>query len=318
MAKPYLEHLLAFSDNIFADGRSQLIQRLSDEELLTLIRDGLGRTSRKAREMLSVNLLDLINTEPRTSELLVGNNFRQPTQSAPAPTPTPNAHGLATSGMASQRGQPKRKATENADPFGIRSHPAAALNATNEGISNSFSGDQEDDEDWEGMTAEHDHDLQDETPADSRTSINVVNIWSTAFVIPKLKIGAWVRNTVGCEGWQPLGDLVSSTGNSIHARFLADFAFRVAYGAVAMEAARYIGGGKCVNIAVWQKGCGQSTFEKAHGNKQRACDTCIRTKRLCVRVVPDGSGAKLCVFPLPEECRGSKALDSIAGWVIGG
>ncbi|KAI4698345.1 uncharacterized protein J4E84_001481 [Alternaria hordeiaustralica] len=241
-----------------------------------------------------------------------------PIQSAPAPTP--NAHDLATSGMASRRGQPKRKATENADHFGVRLHTAAALNTTNEGISNSISGEQEDNGDWAGMTAEHDHDLQDETPADANTDINVVNVWSTACAIPKLKIGAWVMNISEMEEWQPLGDVAS--GNSIAARFLTDFtsdqAKHAAYAGVARNAALYIAGGKCINILVLQNGCGRMAFENARANTHRACDTCIRTRRLCVRVVHCRLGTKLCVYPLPEACRESKALGSIAAWVIGG
>ena len=235
----------------------------------------------------------------------------------PQHTPTRDAHDPAIFGTSSQRVQPKRKAAENADPFGVRLHKAAALSAANDGIKGE---DDDDDEDWEGTNAKHGHNLQDETPADASAAINVIDIRSTTLDIPKFKIGAWVVHNTGLEQWQSLGDL--EWGGSIHARFLTDFAFnrpkRAAYGAMARNAARYMTEGKCVNIAIWQRGCAHSAFEKAHGNEHRACDTCIRTKRLCVRVVADGSGAKLCVFPLPEACRGSEALDSIAGWVIGG
>ncbi|KAI4931035.1 uncharacterized protein J4E92_004869 [Alternaria infectoria] len=213
--------------------------------------------------------------------------------------------------------QPKRKAAENADHFDVRLHKVAALSAANDGIKGE---EEDDDEDWEGTTAKHGHDLQDETPADASADINVIDIRPTTFTVPKMRIGAWVIDIFGKEEWRPLGDL--GLGGSIHARFLTDFAFnrpkRAAYGAMARNAARYKTEGKCVNIAIWQRGCAHSAFEKAHGNEHRACDTCIRTKRLCVRVVADGSGTKLCVFPLPEVLREGKTLNSIAVWVMGG
>ena len=87
---------------------------------------------------------------------------------------------------------------------------------------------------------------------------------------------------------------------------------------MAGNVAHYFTEGKCANIAMWQKDCAQMTFEKAFGNKHRACDTCIRTKRLCARVVADGFGTKLCVYPLPDACLEDKSLHSIAEWVIGG
>jgi hypothetical protein len=73
MTKAYLEHLLAFSGGVFADARLKLMQGLSDEELSVLIQDGVKRcTTRKARERLSVGILNLINAEERaTSELPV-------------------------------------------------------------------------------------------------------------------------------------------------------------------------------------------------------------------------------------------------------
>ncbi|KAI4703752.1 hypothetical protein J4E89_009721 [Alternaria sp. Ai002NY15] len=318
MAKSYLEPLLAFSGNAFADARSKLVQSLSDDELRTLLQDGSKRcTKRRALEQLSNQMLDHIDAEQRaTSELPATNNdLQHPMQ--PQHTPARDAHDPVILGTSSQRVQPKRKAAENADPFGVRLHKAAALSAANDGIKGE---EDDDDEDWEGTTAKHDHNLQDETPADASADINVIDIRSTTFDIPKFRIGAWGIYDTGPGNWRPLGDL--ELGGSIHARFLADFAFnrpkRAAYGAMARNAARYKTEGKCVNIAIWQRGCAHSAFEKAHGNEHRACDTCIRTKRLCVRVVADGSGAKLCVFPLPEVLREGNTLNSIAAWVMGG
>ncbi|KAI4921585.1 hypothetical protein J4E90_000011 [Alternaria incomplexa] len=341
MAKSYLEPLLAFSGNAFADARSKLVQSLSDDELRTLLQDGSKRcTKRKALEQLTNQMLDHIDAEQRaTSELTVRNNSKKPkagknrllintiTDSQHPMQPQPaHAHEaynptLSTiSGISSQRIQTKRKAAENADPFGVRLLKAVTLNATNDGISNLFNGEEDDDEDWEGMGAKNGPGLQDETPADASANINVIDIRPTTFDIPVLRIGAWIPDDVGLEDWQSLGSL--DVGISIHAKFLTYFAFndtkRATYGAMARNAARYKDGAKCVNMVVWQKGNHRSAFEKAHGNTHRACDTCIRTKRPCVRVVADSSGEKLCVFPLPEVLRECGTLYHIAAWVVGG
>jgi hypothetical protein len=71
MTKVYLEHLLAFSGDVFANARNKLIQGLSDEELDVLIQGGVKRcTTRKAREQLGLGILELINEEEgATSEL---------------------------------------------------------------------------------------------------------------------------------------------------------------------------------------------------------------------------------------------------------
>ena len=80
MAKSCLEPLLAFSGNAFADARSKLVQSFSDDELCTLLQDGLKRcTNRKVLEQLSNEMLDLINAgQKATSELPARNNSKKP------------------------------------------------------------------------------------------------------------------------------------------------------------------------------------------------------------------------------------------------
>lgn len=242
----------------------------------------------------------------------------------PQPAPARDAYDPAIFGTSLQRVQPKKKASKNAHPFGVHLHKAATLNATNDGISNLFNGEEDDDEYWEGMAAKHGHDLQDETPADASADINVIDIRSTTFAIPVWKIGAWVTNSVGFEEWQPLTYLYGNSGADIHAKFLADFASglakRAAYSAVATSVSKgfepRVG---CINVAFQQEGCGLSIFKKFQGKQRRACDTCTHTKQLCVRAVEDPElGMKLCVMPRRAIYHAGKGVNTMDEWVVGG
>jgi hypothetical protein len=181
--------------------------------------------------------------------------------------------------------------------------------------------DDEDDEDWEGTTPNHGNTQQSEALAHTNDDINIIDIRSTSSVIPVLRIGVWLPSVTGREHWQPLDHLSGSGGYDIHAKFMTHFAFddakQAAYGAVARNANSYSDGGRCLNMTIWQSGKGESVLEKAYGNDRRACDTCIRTKRLCVQIRADALGAKFCVMPLPESRREGRALESIAAWVVG-
>ncbi|KAI4917682.1 hypothetical protein J4E85_009774 [Alternaria conjuncta] len=324
MAESYLEPLRHLTKNGFDDARLLLLQGLSREQRSALIQEGMKRfTTDEASVQLCLRMLDSLQQpeERAASELPIErNDTQQPSNMQAAPAPALAAHIPPTFGMAPPRHQTKRKATENVDPSNDRAHKAPVLNTTCYGGSSCSNGDEDDDEDWEGMTAKLDNALRDDTPAVANANINVIDRRSTTLAMPVLKIGAWVINAVGLEEWQLLDDVES--GKNIYARFLTDFAAnqckRATYKAVAWNVAHYITEGKCAKIAMWQRGCAQMTFEKAFGNKQRACDTCIRTKRLCVRVVADGFGTKLCAYPLPDACLEDKSLHSIAEWVIGG
>ncbi|KAH6123807.1 hypothetical protein HBI69_049100 [Parastagonospora nodorum] len=64
--------------------------------------------------------------------------------------------------------------------------------------------------------------------------------------------------------------------------------------------------GGCLNLHAYGRNTAAAfSFSKASGNKERACDRCIRTKRLCVRMTMDGLDYKLCLYPLPSGLRES-------------
>jgi len=58
------------------------------------------------------------------------------------------------------------------------------------------------------------------------------------------------------------------------------------------------------------------SFDKSSGNKQRACDHCIHTRRLCLRVIHQEHVHKLCLYPLPEDLRAGVTWKAFALWVM--
>ncbi|KAI4661505.1 uncharacterized protein J4E88_010953 [Alternaria novae-zelandiae] len=328
MAESYLEPLRHLTKNGFDDARLLLLQGLSREQRSALVREGMEHfTTDEASVQLCLSMLDSLQQpqERATSELYVeSNDSRQPSNMQVAPTPTLAAHVPPTFGIALPRRQTKRKATENADPSNDRVHKAPALNATGNGVSSLSNGDEDDDEDWEGTTARLDNALRDDAPAVANADINVIDIRSTTLDIPVLKIGAMVPSLNGRERWQPLNYLDDNIGTDIHAKFFAHFAYkeakRAAYSAVATSVAEgYSLRGVCINVAVWQKEGDLSNSQRPDRNDGRACDTCIRTKRLCVRASWEWPvGSKLSVMSLPDTYRQGKALGSIDAWVNGG
>ncbi|KAI4644669.1 uncharacterized protein J4E78_009488 [Alternaria triticimaculans] len=318
MAESYLEPLRHLTKNGFDDARLLLLQGLSREQRSALIQEGMERfTTDEASVQLCLRMLDSLQQpeERAASELSIERNAKIPA----APAPALAAHIPPTSGIALPRRQTKRKATENVDPSGDRVHKAPTLNATCDGVSSLFNGDEDDDEDWEGTTAR-----LDDAPAIANADINVIDIRSTTLDIPVLKIGAMVPSVNGRERWQPLGYLDGNIGTDIHDKFFAHFAYkeakRAAYSAVATSVPKgYDLRGVCINVAVWQKEGDLSNSQRPGRNNTRACDTCIRTKRLCVRAWWEWPvGQKLCVMPLPDTYRQGKALGSIDAWVNGG
>jgi hypothetical protein len=59
----------------------------------------------------------------------------------------------------------------------------------------------------------------------------------------------------------------------------------------------------------------ECTFGGADGDHSRACDYCVVTHRLCVRMIKHRSTHKLCFFPLPEVFIRGVQWDEVSFWV---
>ncbi|KAH7077588.1 hypothetical protein BKA63DRAFT_508556 [Paraphoma chrysanthemicola] len=73
--------------------------------------------------------------------------------------------------------------------------------------------------------------------------------------------------------------------------------------------------GLCANYFVIHKTRRKVTWDEANGNSNRACDHCIRSRRLCARLVNINSTIKFAIFPLPERFRINKAWNDAEYWV---
>jgi hypothetical protein len=80
----------------------------------------------------------------------------------------------------------------------------------------------------------------------------------------------------------------------------------------------YIEHGCCVGTKVRAHSHRPVTQSMADGEPDRACDYCIRAKRLCARIVEINGIARLGVYPLPSAFREGQAWTEMGYWVQGG
>jgi hypothetical protein len=74
---------------------------------------------------------------------------------------------------------------------------------------------------------------------------------------------------------------------------------------------------ECFSASLFGKGNTKSTWNKANGDRTRACDTCVKKKRPCVRMVRPNPGEVCAVgwAPLPDSLRGALRPEDKGFWV---
>jgi glutaredoxin len=70
----------------------------------------------------------------------------------------------------------------------------------------------------------------------------------------------------------------------------------------------------CVNVTVIRRA--KDPGKRTMGNMKTACDYCIKTKRLCARLLKIDDVIKLAFFPLPSELRPDADLAHLNYWVL--
>jgi hypothetical protein len=157
-----------------------------------------------------------------------------------------------------------------------------------------------------------------EVPADSLISMIVVPTSGPVRPITSLRIGVWAPDIHGNGAWAWI-PLCGRIGEALHTKFMKLYVTedrrKTDYGYFANQTARYIQRGRCVNNVTYHGRSITMTYTKANEDKQMACDFCIRIKRLCVKLVADLAGPKLCIFPLPEPYRHGMSWDSMGFWI---
>lgn len=72
---------------------------------------------------------------------------------------------------------------------------------------------------------------------------------------------------------------------------------------------------RCVNWVVIQNCSGKMTF--AGGDTLRACDTCVKAKRLYARLIDiHGEERKLGFYPLPDADRVRRHINDLRHWAV--
>jgi hypothetical protein len=73
----------------------------------------------------------------------------------------------------------------------------------------------------------------------------------------------------------------------------------------------------CANYFVIHRTSSKNIWDEALGNKYRTCDHCIRSKRICARLVKVHGVIQFALFPLPEQRRLDKVWTDVEFWVRG-
>jgi hypothetical protein len=79
---------------------------------------------------------------------------------------------------------------------------------------------------------------------------------------------------------------------------------------------KYVKNGCCINWRQAGQKVTSCNYSNADGNSERACDYCIRTKRLCARLVKVKEEISCAIYPLPAGFRARTAKwDDMEYWV---
>ncbi|PVI06197.1 hypothetical protein DM02DRAFT_623502 [Periconia macrospinosa] len=141
--------------------------------------------------------------------------------------------------------------------------------------------------------------------------------------LPGLEWVLWVpdKSKPKRGAWKSLNDLPDSVRDDLKSHFesvycTADRAgrYRSWYNKVIKNA----GGNdrlRCVNNVVYIYGRYLPNYGHESGTMDRACDTCVKTRRVCAKIVKVRGKDKLGIFPLPIGVRKKAEWDDLNFWV---
>jgi hypothetical protein len=164
---------------------------------------------------------------------------------------------------------------------------------------------------------------QAQAPMPTPSSDTTIAVQST---VTPLDTVIWIPKAKGNSGTlTPLTALSPDTVSALQRSFVSTYQsvdriarYDVWFRAVTKGSGDPVNVFRCVNNVVYIYSAYQCRYTKANGHTNWACDTCINTKRLCVKVAKDkgdNGRVKMCVYSLPERFRGGASSDHIAYWV---
>jgi hypothetical protein len=136
----------------------------------------------------------------------------------------------------------------------------------------------------------------------------------------------WTFAIDGLHGTRELSAFSEDTRQSLEQSFAATYnpgpkRATAAFYEVTVRRERrayYAGQGRCIQMRIYEKKRQQFLFNTSSGDRRWACDSCIRTRRLCARLLLHGGEYKLCFHPIPQHLREGIAWTDMAYWLKAG
>lgn len=295
-----LKLLLALSANpTYAGARDKLYEAVSNEDLDSLIQACLAANAeRKARENILSHLLDVTaqHGKDSTDTHLVRTCAASAVVSEDKRKHTPD-NGIAetSSGHAVDDGDPSKTRTDvgaHKRSRHTRPHPRVV----------DISGD------------------EDGKLTDGKL-VPAVEIVQSSMDSQSGR-GLWflVRDTIsGRDNWKFANEAPPEFLMALRARFLAQYdlnpaQFLALLNSMNKENMKH-GVVFCINSYKGGKASKSCTFIESDGRQLKACDLCIRTKRLCARVMDCHGTLNLAFYPLPSAHQQARKWTAMGFWM---
>ncbi|KAH7088127.1 hypothetical protein FB567DRAFT_620418 [Paraphoma chrysanthemicola] len=333
-AEKYFDALLGLSgDSLFTQSRQDLLGRIPDDDLEELVKYSFARQfSRRNSEKLVTVLLDIIAGEkdvPRevikiedddSEEIAVQLPDRDSGRSSstlrtPVPPPQGNAmrsrkrmlNPNVTTGAAKQ---PKLSANRDLSVVPA-SHPARTPQVEKQPAPVLTVAD--------SLPSEVDSQQQNRASSSITEAQTPTATPDHQKYVPDIEMMMWVPDDEVLSTWKPMTalplQLSTHLQNKLDYDYNDTFVHTEWYRRMFRHPERSLQNSYCANYFVYHRTSHKNTWGKASGNKYRACDYCVKSKRLCARLVNIKDANALAIFPLPERFRVDKAWNDVGYWV---
>jgi hypothetical protein len=136
--------------------------------------------------------------------------------------------------------------------------------------------------------------------------------------VPDIQMIVWVPDDN--EGWKSMSSLPLRLSTYLQKKLNSDYNDTPSHTKVYSRMFRYRERNletACANYFVIHRTSSKNHWDEALGNKNRTCDHCIRSKRICARLVRVHDVIHFALFPLPEHRRLDKVWTDVEYWVRG-
>jgi hypothetical protein len=308
-AQAYLNALRGLSANsnpIIVQARSNLFKNIGDEDLREILKICLDQNaSRTALEGAISALLDPAVNENENETIKLES-------SPPAPT-IPAGERTSIKRKRSETDSTRRESvlsfrSKTRTPAMQRNIDNSVLDLSSEGLE---SDDDTNDEPRQQVPA------APAAPARKTKSSPP----KTDRPLPEIKKALCIPDTSGKSTFKSFTSLKNPFVAALQTRFESTYldtpGHATEYRRMLANPSRHVASGCCVNNLVFCKSGKEMSWEKADGNRNRACDHCVARKRVCAKLVKGGMDGEveMVVFALPAAMREGRKWDEMGFWV---